>query len=152
YHLKQSDSARRHLQAGIEHCPDAYELHTALAELLIQSKMFDQVEKIISELKSRGVREDRIQYLTARIAVEQEHWVEAVNLLEKLRTEARTNADLSVQLNLLLAHCFRHLNDTDRQQESLKKALEFDAQNVLARQGLATLYASTGRLNEAIQE
>jgi cellulose synthase operon protein C len=152
YHLKQRDSARQHLQTAIEHCSDAYELHTALAELLIQGKMFDQVDKIISELKSKGVREDRIQYLTARIAVEQEHWVEAVNMLEKLRTEARNNADLSVQLNLLLAHCFRHLNDTDRQQESLKKTLEFDAQNVLARQGLATLYASLGRLSEAIQE
>ncbi|HLW66380.1 MAG TPA: tetratricopeptide repeat protein [Gemmataceae bacterium] len=152
YHLKQRDAARQLLQTAIEHCPDDYELHTALAELLIQGKMFDQVDKIISDLKNKGVRDDRIRYLTARIAVEQEHWVEAVGLLEKLRTEARTNADLSVQLNLLLAVCFRHLNDTDRQQESLTRALEFDAQNVLARQGLATLYASLGRLNEAIQE
>ncbi|HEV3146009.1 MAG TPA: tetratricopeptide repeat protein, partial [Gemmataceae bacterium] len=152
YHLKQRDAARQHLQTAIERCPDAFELHTALAELLIQGKMFDQVEKIISDLKNKGVREDRIQYLTARIAVEQEHWSEAVSLLERLRTEARTNPDFSVQLNLLLAHCFRCLNDTDRQQEYLKKTLEIEAQNVLARQGLAGLYASAGRLAEAIHE
>ena len=56
YMGKKPDAARQHLQAGIVNCPDAFELQTALAELLIQGKMFDQVNKIIAELKAKGVK------------------------------------------------------------------------------------------------
>jgi tetratricopeptide (TPR) repeat protein len=152
YFAKRSESARKWLQAGIVACPEAHELHTALAEILIQSKMFDQVQSILDELKFRGVREDHLKYLSARIAVEQGQWTRAVEQLERLRTEARTNAELAVQVNILLAHCFKQLGDSDRQAEALRRVLELDTQSLPARLGLAQLYATSGRLDEAIKE
>src|SRR5207247_797172 len=132
--------------------PDAFDLHTSLAEILIQGKMFDQVQKILAELKSKGVREDRIQYLTARIALEREHWTDAALILDKMRPDARGNPDLSVQLNLLLAQCYKQLGDADRQQQALQRVLEYDANSVLARQAMGALHASAGRLDEAVKE
>src|SRR5262249_29160694 len=38
YLNKKPEVARKHLQAGIVNCPEAFELQTALAELLIQAK------------------------------------------------------------------------------------------------------------------
>lgn len=152
YHLKRYDSAREQLQAGIVHCPESYELHTSLAELLIQGKMFDQVQKILAELESKGVRRDRLNYLTARIRVAQEKWSEAVAILDPLRAEVRYSNELSVQVNLLLAHCYRRLGDADRQLDALKRVIEFDAHSVPARQGIAALHAAQGRLDDAIRE
>jgi tetratricopeptide (TPR) repeat protein len=152
YFQNKRDSARERLQAGIINCPDAFDLHTALAELLIQGKMFDQVQKIIAEMKAKGVREERITYLTARIAVERGQWTEAIGLLEKLRPEARPYHDLSVQINILLAHSYKQLGDTERELESLKHVLEHDVQSIPARLGIASLYASSNRIGEAIKE
>jgi tetratricopeptide (TPR) repeat protein len=152
YFQKKNDLARQWLQDGIVACPDAFDLHTALAELLIQGKMFDQVQKIVSDLNAKGVREERIQYLTARIAVEREQWPEAVTLLERLRTESRGNPELSVQLNLLLALCQKQLGESDRQLEALKRVLEHDAQNIGAHQAIGAAYAGAGRYDEAVKE
>ncbi len=152
YFARRADSARRWLEVGIVACPDAHELHTALAELLIQGKMFDQVQKILDELKSRGVREERLRYLQARIAVEQGSWTDAVRQLERLRTESRTDPELAIQVQILLAQCFKQLGDTDRQADSLRRVLEWDAQSLPARLGLATLHAAAGRLHDAIRE
>lgn len=152
YFLKRNDSARERLQAGIINCPEAFELHTALAEILIQGKMFDQVQKIIAELKAKGVREDRISYLTSRIAVERGQWPEAVASLERLRLESRNNTELSIQINLLLAHCYRQMGDNDRQMQALQRVVDFDAHSLPARLGIAALYANTNRLDEAIQQ
>jgi tetratricopeptide (TPR) repeat protein len=152
YMGKKPDVARQHLQAGIVNCPDAFELQTALAELLIQGKMFDQVNKIIAELKAKGVRDVYTAYLTARISVARDQWTEAVLQLEKLRPEARAHQSLLIQVNILLAECYRQLGDDERQMESLKHVLELDAQSLPARLGIAALLASTGRLNEAIKE
>src|SRR5262249_33649111 len=125
YFQRKPDAARQRLQTGIVNCPDSFELQTALAELLIQGKMFDLVQKIIDEQKAKGVREDRIMYLTARIAVEREQWSEAVAMLEKLRPDAHANHDLSIQLNVLLAHCHRQLGDNDEQLKALRRVLEY---------------------------
>ena len=152
YNLKKPEQARKRLQDGIVACPDAFDLHTALAELLIQGKMFDQVQKIVADLKAKGVREDRVQYLTARIALEREQWTDAALMLEKMRPDARANPELSVQLNLLLAQCYKQLGDADRQQQALTRVLEFDANSVLARQAMGALHATAGRLDEAVKE
>jgi tetratricopeptide (TPR) repeat protein len=152
YNLKKPETARERLQAGIVQCPESYELHTALAELLIQGKMFDQVQMILTELKNKGVREDRRNYLIARIHVAQAKWTEAVATLEPLRGDVRYSNELSVQVNLLLAHCQRQLGDMDRHLESLKRVLEFDAQSIPARQGIAVHHATMGRLDDAIRE
>lgn len=152
YFAKRLDSARQWLQAGIIACPEAHELQTALAELLIQGKMFDQVQKIVDDLKSRGVREERIKYLIARIAVEQGHWTDAVQQLERLRAESRTDPELAIQVHIVLAQCFKQLGDSERQADSLRRVLEMDAQSLPARLGLAALHANAGRLNEAIKE
>ena len=152
YFLKRNDLARERLQAGIVNCPDAFDLHTSLAEILIQGKMFDQVQRIIAELKAKGVREDRISYLTARIAVERGQWPDAVATLERLRLESRNYQDLSIQINLLLAHCYKQMGDNDRQMQALQRVIEMDAHSLPARLGIAALYSSTNRLNEAIAE
>jgi tetratricopeptide (TPR) repeat protein len=152
YLNKKPEIARKHLQAGIVNCPEAFELQTALAELLIQAKMFDQVHKIIAELKSKGVRDIYTGYLTAWIAVAHEQWTDAVTLLERLRPDARTHHELSIQVNILLAECYRQLGDDERQMESLKRVLEFDTQSIRARLGIAALLSSTNRLSEAIKE
>ena len=152
YFQGKRDSARERLQAGIINCPDAFDLHTALSELLIQGKMFDQVQKIIADMKAKGVREERINYLTARIAVERGQWTEAIALLERLRPDARAYHDLSVQINILLAHSYKQLGDNERQLESLKRVLEHDVQSIPARLGIATLYAATNRIGESIKE
>src|SRR5262249_20145879 len=91
-------------------------------------------------------------YLTARIALEREHWTEGALILDKMRPDARGNPDLSVQINLLLAQCYKQLGDADRQQQALQRVLEFDANSVLARQALGALYHSAGRLDEAVKE
>ncbi len=150
YFRKRNDSARERLQAGIVNCPEAFDLHTSLAEILIQGKMFDQVQKIIAELKSKGVREDRLSYLTARIAVERGQWPDAIALLERLRVESRSYTDLLIQINLLLAHSYKQLGDNDRQLQALQRVLETDAQSIPARLGIAALYSNTNRLNDAI--
>jgi tetratricopeptide (TPR) repeat protein len=152
YLSKRNDSAQKYLQAGIVNCPDAFELQTELAELLIQGKMFDQVHKIIAELKAKGVRDVYTSYLTARIAVAREQWTEALILLEKLRPDARTYHDLSMQVYILAAECHRQLGDNDRQMEDLRHVLELDAQSVSARLRIAGVLAATNKINEAIRE
>lgn len=153
--------ARATLEHGVEALPTAPELLTPLADLWVGRGELDRVAGVIGKLEAMqtaappdGKKEFalRVGYLRARVLMGQAKWVEALPVLEGLRTEAVAQPALAAQVNLLIAACHERRGDRDARVESLKRVITIDPQHLGARVALANTYLGGGRFDEALKE
>jgi cellulose synthase operon protein C len=140
------------LRQSVQVLPDDAVLHWLLAEHLADKGDVTELQTQIEELRRLNYFPDVISFLEARQQVNSKEWQKARQTLNKL--EARQNPDpkLKTRLYALLALCYGHLGDRDRQGEAYRRVLAADSQNILARLGLAQQMASRGELEPAIEE
>ena len=93
------------LEDGLKISPEAFELLVPLADLLVQQGDMVRTAEILHQLESRKTQAVQAKYLTARIAMRDAKWPEAIEKLEALRREVTNMPGLEIQLNLLLAVC-----------------------------------------------
>jgi tetratricopeptide (TPR) repeat protein len=124
-----------------------------LASLLIDDNKPKKAEDAIELLKQNGMQTYYVDFLRARVAVQNKNWSEAISLLESARPLlAMMKRDLAVRADLLLATCFEQIGQMDQQLIVYQRALNLDPKNDTARYGLATTLAAHGRLEDAIVE
>lgn len=140
------------LEEGLKHQPDGFDLLIPLADLLVQQGDTVRTEAIVQRLAKRKAPPLQMQYLNARLAMKQEKWPAALELLESLRKQAVNMPGLEIQVNQLLAMCHQKLADPASQEKALKRVLDVDPLNVAVRTTLGVLMMNQGRMDEALRE
>ena len=137
------------LEDGLKISPEAFELLVPLADLLVQQGDMVRTAEILHQLESRKTQAVQAKYLTARIAMHNAKWPEAIEKLEALRREVTNMPGLEIQLNLLLAVCADKTADYGGEEKAFQRVLNADPKNVQARVGLSNLYQTLGRFDDA---
>ncbi len=137
---------------GLKLSPEGFDLLVSLADLLVQEGDTTRSVEILQRLESRRASPLQVKYLRARIAMRQEKWSDAIELLQSLRGEAINLPGLEGQANLLLAGCHDRTGDWDASEKAFRRVLGSDPGNVNARVGLAILYLNLGRFDDAARE
>ena len=140
------------LEDGLKVSPDGFELLVPLADLLVQQGDTVRTAEILHRLENRKAQATQAKYLTARIAMRDAKWPEAIEKLETLRREVTNMPGLETQLNLLLAVCSDKIADFPAEEKAFQRVLNADPKNVQARVGLSNLYQTLGRFDDAIRE
>ncbi|HEY8505962.1 MAG TPA: tetratricopeptide repeat protein, partial [Gemmataceae bacterium] len=140
------------LERGVRELPDQTDLLTPLADLLVQEGDTGKVREILAKLEARRAQASQVKYLRARLLMREENWPGAIELLERLRTDAVSLPGLAAQVNLLLAVCHHQRGDAAAELVSLRRALAIDAANLSARMSVGNLHLNAGRTDEAIKE
>ena len=74
-------------------------------------------------------------------------WSRLQQLMEQEQSE-----ESKAQVHDLLAQCYHHLGDRDREREAYKRSIRANPQDVQARWRLATILAAQGEIDTAIKE
>jgi len=93
--------------------------------------------------------ESTIRYLEAFIPFHRKQWDEAKKKIEIARALSGSNPELLVQLDLMLAECYRRAGDDEQWLESLRRANEVDRGPDSGRK-LALALESSGKVDQAV--
>ncbi|VTR98134.1 tetratricopeptide repeat protein [Tuwongella immobilis] len=140
------------LERGTQELPNHADLLTPLADLLVQDGELDKVDVIIRKLDSRKVAISQVKYLKARVQMARSQWAIATEALNQLRADAVTLPGLAIQVNLLLAECYRQQANREAEMQALQRVFSVDANNLSARISLGTIALNAGRFEDAVKE
>jgi tetratricopeptide (TPR) repeat protein len=147
------DRAEAVLRRAYDENPNV-ELAFRLAETLILEDRIeghDQAADYIARLRDAGLRETLAAYLEAEILVYRRKWAEAIARIETARVVLRSEPQLVVQLNLMLAECYGRLGNEERRLDLLRQAIDADQGLESARIELARGLARSGKPDEALE-
>jgi tetratricopeptide (TPR) repeat protein len=140
------------LEDGLKATPDGFELLVPLADLLVQQGDTARTAEILQRLQARKAPATQVKYLTARIAMRDAKWNDAIGMLDALRREVTNMPGLETQLNLLLAVCANKVADPAAEEKAFQRVINADPKNVQARVGLSNLYLALGRFDDSLRE
>jgi predicted Zn-dependent protease len=155
--LNRSKEALSHLQEGLNELPDRFELLWEHADLLVAIGS-GEAQKAIKQLKSKGVAQDELDVLSARLLIRERKWAEAVELLvnayahlsgRENRERSPFLAALVEQCNLLLTQCYEGRGDPYRAQNIYLRLLANNPRSLEIRQGLARTQLALGQVRDA---
>src|SRR5262245_59282178 len=125
------------LEDGLKAVPEGFDLLIPLADLLVQQGDTTRTAQILERLRNRRAHATQVKYLSARIAMRDTKWPDAIEMLESLRREVTNMPGLEAQINLLLAVCANKLADPVAEEKAFQRVLNADPRNVQARVGLS---------------
>lgn len=140
------------LEDGLKAIPDGFDLMVPLADLLVQQGDTNRTTEILRRLQERKAPRTQVKYLQARVAMREQRWLDAVTMIESLRTEITNMPGLEMQLNILLGTCFQKLGDPAAEENAYQRVTNADPRHVIARLGLGNLYMNLGRFEESARE
>ena len=125
-----------------------------LVEACIVEGKLDEAEKRIKELENLGYKPERVDFLKARLAVVKGNWNEAASILVPLMPKLHDETDANIQklAYLFLGNCYRQQGKPEQQILAYLDALKIDPNLVMARMGLAEVYTSQNKLQEAAEQ
>jgi tetratricopeptide (TPR) repeat protein len=149
------------LQQGLSALPEQQDLLWLLANVLIDSKQ-PEAGKVVERLGKTKVSPTGIDYLHARLLLNEGRWVEAAKLLENaLPVMERDGANVSLlnQVDLYLAGCYEQLDEPARQREVYNRLIQREERHdpaspilTQAYQGKAAALAALGELDSAVSQ
>jgi tetratricopeptide (TPR) repeat protein len=139
-----------YLRDGIAAFPRQHDLGWNLADLLIQGGKADEARVIVRDLRRAGYAPELLDFLEARLLVQQGAWSSAAECLEDLRPRLLKYTELPRQVDLLLGLCYTRLGDVERQLAAFQRAVDADRSWVQAHEGLAAAFLAAGRLDDAL--
>jgi len=145
---RQGDAAVRILRQGVAQLPAQSDVLLALASTLVQQGKEPTEE--LAVLAQRGAPAPQRDFLQARILFNQQQWLPAARLLEKVQSELRPWPELARQANVFLGECYGRLGSIDQQYAAYRRAVSADPLWAPAGLGLAATQAAMGRHDEAI--
>lgn len=148
----RTEQALEALQRGLEQMPDNPLLLVHLTEVQTMRRQFDAARSTIDKLARLNFDEDQIDFLTARVLIGEENWVEAAGLLQKVRKGQGQEKRTLVEIDLMLARCYAATGQNDLQVVAYQRALRVDPLSAQARLGLARALAARGEYAEAENE
>ncbi|MDR3622644.1 MAG: tetratricopeptide repeat protein [Paludisphaera borealis] len=147
------DDAEKTLRQGIELLPDSVDLRIGLAEILAQRGATTELREQIEQLERIGMS-FHASYFTAYFYVNAHEWQNA----KKILTEKLQPMDLSsspvyrAKISDLLAMCYAHLGDPERQRTALASSLRDNPQNLLTKLRWIDDLVAQGDVDQAISE
>lgn len=153
--LKRGDleGAEAVLQQGVAILPAKPSLLLMLADTLLQRRQLDAVDEVLARVvELYGTGSPAVGLLEGRTLMERQQWIQARQKLKDTRPLAVGLAELSRQIDLLLAQCHEKLGEFDEQLEINRRLLVDDPGSLAARVGAASALAAAGRADEALRE
>jgi len=151
------DKAIARLRESLELLPDDVSLHWMLANLLAEKGATDQgataeLRTQIDELRRLNWFPVLIEFLEAYQQANSNDWQKACQTLIRLQTALDSDPNLKSRLNKLLARCYEHLGDRDRQSDAIRRWADTNPQDMQAQMGLAWNMVLRGELGQAIEK
>lgn len=137
------------LEESLRHVPDAQDLLIPLADLLIQQGDRNRTAEILQRIQKRPDASLPGRYLQIRLAMRDQKWSEALQLIEAMQGEVPRSSALGMQLCLLRAVCAEQLGDRDAAEKALQAVLLVEPHHAQALHGLGQLYLDAGRISDA---
>ncbi|MCU0709326.1 MAG: tetratricopeptide repeat protein, partial [Pirellula sp.] len=153
--LGDVENAIAALQKGLAANPGDFDLLWTETQLQLDMGRMPEVERLISEMKSRINRPEAltlISYLDARVLANQGKWQEAASLLEQFRSQFDRAQGILKQVDFVLATCYRNLGNSDQELASLRRCINSDPLFTPARDALAVALFRAGKVQEALSE
>lgn len=112
----------------------------------------NEARRVIAQIAKANGAPASVDYLNARVFMQQGNWSEAARLLAITRPALNSSPELAKQADLFLAQCRGQLNDPEATEQLYRKTLAENANSLSARLGLAAILASQGKIAEAYVE
>ena len=151
---RQIDKAIEILRRILKTYPNSSRYGWLLARILAQRGDTRELESQIEDLKRIGFSPMLLRFLTAWYNINKNEYAIARDLLVPLQTrpEVTGNADVKLQVSLLLARCYRHLADPEMEQEAYLQTLKANPGDLTARMGWIAILIKRGETDRAIEE
>jgi tetratricopeptide (TPR) repeat protein len=139
------------LQKGLQNSPDNPDIAWTLAELLIAKGESADVE--LDLLRRLRVSQSNLDFLQARLQIQQNKWHEAIRILESIRPELAKQPQMSFQADLLLGEAYRQAGGADhqyadQQYSAFRRAFEADSESVAAFLGMGSALLTQERFDQ----
>jgi tetratricopeptide (TPR) repeat protein len=128
----------------------AQELWT-LADLFLDADQPAEARSLITRLRQAGFPPERLDFLEARMEMQNGEWFRASQILERIRPLLASSTDLTKQGDFLLGQCYAEIGNPDQRLAAFRHAVSTDPTWVPGRLGLAEALATVGRQEEALQ-
>jgi tetratricopeptide (TPR) repeat protein len=126
-----------------------------LADLFLDANKPKEAEKEIQKLVKEAFQPAMVDYLNARLAINQgfaqhstKKFAEARDILERRRQELSADA----RVDIFLGQCYEQLGNPDQREAAFTRAAKKDPSSVAARLGLASSLLAVGKLEDALIE
>jgi cellulose synthase operon protein C len=138
------------LRRGLKEVPSGRQpnLLWDLANLLLENE--EEANEAIDGLRKAGFSQPQVDYLRARLLVNEGEWFRAGKELERLRPALLRWPELTMQADLLLGSCYQHTGNPDQQYTAYRRAETQDPSSVTASLGMASALVAMGRNGEAL--
>jgi cellulose synthase operon protein C len=151
------DEAVQILEDGlpkIEPARERVRLRVLLAELLARNGSTGKLLLQIEELTKAGLPSAQVDYLRACYYINMRDFVEARRLLTSIQRQAiRSASEFKSGINLLLAECYGHLGEPEKQRDAYLRAHGAASQDdPKARRKWIDYLVNQGKTEEAIKE
>ena len=123
-----------------------------IADLFIDANALPDAEKAIARMRTAKADAAALDYLEARIRLNQGAVREAEDRLLRCQKMLLKNSDLGLRTELLLANCYARLGKPDLQLKAARQAVSIDGLSVYARVILAAALLASGQPEEALEE
>jgi tetratricopeptide (TPR) repeat protein len=140
------------MRQSLEVLPEQAELHATLGSLLADHGDTSPLLFEIEVLKRASFSPAFISFLEACYLVNSREWKKASQALNKLQPLVEQSPEFTVRVNALLARCYEHLGDRDRQRDAYRRSHRANPQDVEARLWLAADLADRGEIDQSIDE
>ncbi len=145
------DKAMELLQQGLTARPNHLDLLWELGNLQVDQRDYDAVRKTIKSLHHASNDHTLPDLLEARMLLHQGDVLAAASQFEKLRPQLANRPDLQSLNDFSLGICYDRIGYPDQKVAAYRRAVEDDPRWIPARWGLAAALASTGNIDEAIE-
>ena len=132
--------------------PDQPLLRLNLARLLARRGDTSELLTQIGELKRVNLSPIEIGLLEAMYLINCTEWKKAILSLVKLQQLGEQSEESKAQVQDLLAQCYHHLGDRDRERDAYQRSIRANPKDVQARLALATSLVARGEIDPAIKE
>ena len=138
YRSGSMDKAIARLRRSVELLPNEASLHWTLANLLADRGDAIELRAQIDALRELNYSPLLVEFLEAYQQANSNEWQKARQTLIRLQTPFDAVADLKSRLNFLLAKCYGHLGDSERQRDAYRRAIAAnpDVRTAAARPGV----------------
>jgi tetratricopeptide (TPR) repeat protein len=126
----------------------------AKANLLIDLNQLKEAKQVIEDMRTTDYYKPLIDYLSARVAFAQKHWLAARQGFERIRGSLNQQKLLHLlkQADVLIGQCYRQLGNHDLEVEAYRRVLNIDSTYTPARAALTDALMNSGDVDRAIAE
>ncbi len=142
------DKAEEVLQFALKLHPNDFDLQLKQADLVSLAGNNDEALHLLNELEKKHPGEKDIYILKGNICLDIELFQEAIYYFEI----AVDYADIPEEIYVSLAFAYRQLDNFEKAEECILKAMEFAADEIMASEEFVDFYYVTGKLDRGIQK